>query len=320
MCNTHLDAPGSPGPSVGGGKPRPFSKLVAPIGRLAGRLAFVIDWRHRHIVTSNLAFANPHWSREKIRRLSRHVFEHITTTLLEIWQINRFSRQQVLDSVCIRGVENLHLAARHPRGAIIISAHFGNWELGVLFLSCFFETPLVSVVRPLRYQWLERWLYRFRTRFGHVVIDKKNALRPLMKALRNGNRVGVMIDQEPKHKDGAAVRFFGRKVTTTGVATLLARRYDVPVIPIFSIREKDGSMTIHAKAPLKLKKTDDVRADFQVNTQLMTHAIEDAVREYPAQWFWVHKRWKKHYPHLYRDLSARQRRRDAKKRNRNHAL
>lgn len=314
-----MDALSSPSPSISRRKPRPFSRFLDRIGRLAGRLTFVVDRRHRHIVKSNLAFANPNWPRKKIRRLSLCVFEHIATTLLEIWQINRFSRQQVLDSVRIRGAENLRLAARHPQGAVIISAHFGNWELGVLFLSCVFEKPLVSVARPLRYQWLERWLYRFRTRFGLVVIDKKNALRPLMKALRNGNRVGVMIDQEPKHKDGAAVRFFGRRVTTTPVATLLARRYNVPVVPIFCVRETDGSMTIDAKAPLKLKKTDDAHADYQANNQLIAHVIEDAVREYPDQWLWVHKRWKKHYPYLYKDLSDRQLRRDKKKQRRNHS-
>ena len=86
-------------------------------------------------------------------------------------------------------------------------------------------------------------------------------------------------------------------------------------MPAFCIREADSTLTLVAKPPLALKKTEDLRADLRENTQIMTSAIEKAVRAYPEQWFWVHKRWKRHYPYLYpEDLTRRQRRKEKKRR------
>ena len=81
----------------------------------------------------------------------------------------------------------------------------------------------------------------------------------------------------------------------------------------FGVREIDGSLTIIVEPPLKLKRTNDLKVDLKVNTQLMVSAIEKAVRAHPEQWFWVHKRWKKYYPFLYPEYMARKKRRRERK-------
>ena len=286
---------------------------VAFTGRCLGILAHLLDGRHRNIVTTNLKFTHPQWSRDTIHDLSGKIFQHLGATLFSILQINGFTRHQILAAVRIRGERHLHNAFRNPKGAIVISGHLGNWEMGILFCSLYMQQPMVLVARPIEIGVIDRWLYRFRTRFGNVIIDKKNALPHLKHALRHGAVVGLMIDQEPKHKDGVDVDFMGRTVSTTPAVALMARRYDVPVFPTYCVREKDGGLTFVMEPPLKLQKTGDIRADLQANTQAMTHAIETAIRTYPDQWFWCHKRWKKYYPHLYKDLLARQERRARKR-------
>ena len=286
---------------------------IIRVGRFLGTFAYLVDGRHRSIVKTNLKFSYPHWSRETIRHLTVQVFQNLGATLLSILQINSLPRRQILESVKIRGEAHLRKAFENPGGAILISGHLGNWEVGILFCSCYMEQPMVLVARPLAFGVLDRWLHRFRTRFGNLIIDKKDALPHLKRALRQGSVVGLMIDQEPKHKDGADVDFMGHTVSTTPAAALLARRYRVPVLTTCCVREKDGGLTLVIEPPLKLQKTADIRADLQANTQTMTRAIEKAVRAYPDQWFWFHKRWKKHYPHLYKDLRARQRRREKKR-------
>ena len=276
-------------------------------------LAYFVDGRHRSIVKTNLKFTHPQWPRETISRLSRQVFQNLATTLFSILQINCFTRRQILSAVKIRGEENLRKAFEDSGGAILISAHLGNWEMGILFCSLYMDQPMVLVARPIEFGVIDRWLHRFRTRFGNVIIDKKNALPHLKRALRQGSVVGLMIDQEPKHKDGVDVDFMGRTVSTTPAVALMARRYGVPVFPTYCVREKDGGLTVVMEPPLNLQKTADIRSDVQTNTQTMTWAIQKAVRAYPDQWFWCHKRWKKYYPDLYKDLLARQKRR-AKKR------
>ena len=97
-------------------------------------------------------------------------------------------------------------------------------------------------------------------------------------------------------------------------AALLAQRYGSAVLPAYCVRERDGRLVVHVAPPVPIQKTKDSQADLQANTQMMTDAIEKAVRAYPDQWFWFHKRWKRYYPHLYpEDLARRKRRREKRK-------
>ena len=291
-------------------------KHIARVGRLLGTFVYIVDLRHRRIVRRNLQFTHPEWSRESIQRLSKRVFQNIGITFLEIFQMTCFSREDVLHKVRIRGEENLLNAIKSPKGVIMISAHLGNWEMAHLLISRYLQKPLVLVARQIQSKTLDRWIHRLRTRFGNIVLDKKRALRKMARTLHQGNALGLLIDQGTRLSEGVEVSFFGRTVTATPAAALLARRYDSPVLPVFCIREADDTLTLVAEPPLAVKRTEDLRADLKENTQIMTSAIEKAIRAYPEQWFWFHKRWKRHYPYLYPEDLARRKRRKEKKRRR----
>ena len=135
----------------------------------------------------------------------------------------------------------------------------------------------------------------------------------MMRVLRRGEILGIMIDQGTKSSLGVKVTFFNKFVTATPAAALLAMRCNSPVLPVFCTRDDRGTLTITVEPPLSLERSDDLRADLKTNTQIMTNAIEKAVRKHPEQWFWVHKRWRKYYPNLYPENMDRRRRRRAKK-------
>ena len=195
----------------------------------------------------------------------------------------------------------------------MISAHLGNWEIVAPFLSASFGARASMVGRRLRFKLINRLISWLRTRFGATVIDKEDGMPKMMRAVREGKILGIMIDQSTHSSMGVKINFFERAVTATPAPALLALRCKCPVVPIFGVREIDGSLTIIVKPPLKLKRTKDLKADLKVNTQLMTDAIEKTVRMYPEQWFWVHKRWKKYYPLLYPEYMARRKRRKERK-------
>ena len=222
-----------------------------------------------------------------------------------------FSSEDILRKVRIRGKENLVDCMSSPEGVILISAHLGNWEMAHLLASCYLQEPLVLVARRIESQTLDRWIQRLRSRFGSIVLDKKQALGKMARALKQGGVVGLLIDQGTKRSEGVEVSFFGRAATATPAAALLARRYNSPVLPAFCVREADGGLTLVVEPPMSLQRTQDPGADMKENTQRMTSAVEKAVRAYPEQWFWFHKRWKWHYPYLYpEDLAMRRRRRE----------
>jgi KDO2-lipid IV(A) lauroyltransferase len=287
---------------------------IAYAGKLLGMLGYILDRRHQRIVKRNLKFIYPDWPRDRIRELSKDVFQNMAMTLFEICQMTCFSREDILRKVRIRGKDNLLNAMKSPKGLILISAHLGNWEMAHIFASCYLQTPLVLVARKIQPKALNQWVRRLRTRFGSVVLDKAGALRKMVRVLSHGALVGLLIDQGTSRSEGVEIVFFGRTVTATPAAALLARRYDSPVLPVFCIREGDGSLTFVVEPPLVVRKTKDMRGDVRVNTQIMNDAIEQAVKAYPDQWFWFHKRWKRHYPYLYpEDLAKRQRRREKRR-------
>jgi KDO2-lipid IV(A) lauroyltransferase len=253
-----------------------------------------------------LAF--PDWSQEKIRQTSKRVFQHLAATFVEICQLATYSKSDVVDRVIVVGAKRWRHALDNRQGLIIVSAHLGNWEFGMQFAACFMQKPALGVAKRIRFKPLSQWVHNLRTRFGTSIIHKKGALPDMRQALRRGEIVGLLVDQS-KRKEGVDVRFFGRRVPATPAAAFLSIRCKSPILPIFCIREASGQLTIHVDQPLDLKWSGDLRSDVQANTQLITDAVERMIRKYPEQWFWVHKRWKKYYPHLYPEYQLRRQRR-----------
>jgi len=288
-------------------------KHIASIGRVIGMLMYGIDVRHRRIVRRNLKFVYPEWSAEGVKKKSKLVFQNLGITILEICQMTCFYRDDIIDRVKIRGEEHLLNAMHNNKGVILITAHLGNWEIAPLFWPLYFKMPITIVAKKIQNKIINRWIHELRTRFGSRVIYKDVALPEMTRTLRQGEMLAILIDQGPKSSLGVKIKFFNKFVTATPAAALLAMRCKSPVLPGFCTRNDDGAFTISLEPPLVLKRTGDLSEDLKTNTQIMTDAIEKAVRKYSEQWFWVHKRWRKYYPHLYPEDIARRRRRRAKK-------
>jgi KDO2-lipid IV(A) lauroyltransferase len=290
-------------------------KRIASMGRVLGMLLYGIDVRHRRIVRRNLKFVYPEWSPRRVKKISRRIFRNLGTTFLEICQMVCFSSDDILDKVKIRGQEHLLNAMHNNKGVILISAHLGNWEIVPLFWPLYFNVPITVVARKIQNQIINRWIHGLRIRFGSKVIYKDDALPEMTRTLRQGKILAILIDQGLKSSLGVKIKFFNKFVTATPGAALLAMRCNSPVLLGYCTRNEDGEFTIRLEPPLILKRTGDLSADLRTNTQIMTDAIEKVVRKYPEQWFWVHKRWRKYYPHLYpEDIHRRRHRRSRKKR------
>jgi len=290
-------------------------KYAMTLGRMIGNLAYLLDAPHRRIVRTNLRLAFPDWSREKIHRTAKRIFQNLGTTFVEICQLATYSKLDVVDRVRVVGAQRWQQALDRHQGLILVSAHLGNWEFGTQYAACFMQKPTLGVVKQIRFKPLNQWVHNLRTRFGTSIIYKKGALPDMRQALRRGEIVGLLVDQ-CRRKEGVDVNFFGHKVPATPAAAFLGIRCKSPILPIFCVRGATGQLTIHVDEPLTLDWTGDLRSDVQTNTQLITDAVERMIRRYPDQWFWVHKRWKKYYPDLYPEYQARKKRRQ--KRNGRH--
>ncbi len=267
-------------------------------GSMFGEMGYRLGKPYRTIVQHNLKFAFPSWEKQELGKVSRRVFHNIGMTLTEMVQCTQMSRGDILARCRLRGEDHFIRALEARRGIILVSAHLGNWEIGLQYLACHFGKRVHIVVRPLVPRWLDRWVNHARTRFGNHLILKKQAFPKMLKAIREDGIVALMADLSSR-KQSVAVDYFGHRARASPAAAMLAARCNTPIIAAFTIRNPDGSFTINVSAPVAVQRSGSLRNDLKCNTQRITDIVEKAVREHPDQYLWVQKRWKEYYPYLY---------------------
>jgi Kdo2-lipid IVA lauroyltransferase/acyltransferase len=268
--------------------PRPWT---LGLGRALGRLLADLDPRHVAIAAENLRQAFPHWDEPRRLRTARAVYAHFGQTLLDILWMAQQPRERLLGLIVEEGRENADRVRADGRGVVYVTGHFGNWEFyGVAF--GWLGEPVGVVARPLDNPALEARLTAFRTRSGNTVISKRRALPDILRLLRQGAGVAILVDQNVQEQDGIFVEFFGRPAATTTVAAALAVKTGCALLPVHCEVRPDGRYKFVYGRPLEWTTTGNRQDDIARLTQALTTVIEGWVRERPEQWLWMHRRWK----------------------------
>jgi len=262
--------------------------LVA--GSAIGTIGYRLDRRHREIAIANLRAAGVAPTDDDARAIALGCWRHFGRILLDTLSFERFSAASVGPVVEYEGLEHLRRAYAAGGGAICFSAHFGHWELSGL-MQGHLGMRLALVARPLDNPRLERILTRLRGSSGNEVVHRRNALKVMLAALRRGDGVAILIDQDARDA-GIFVPFFGRPASTTPVLALLALRTGAPLIPSFSVPLAGGRYRIVYEAPIPVVATGDRDADVRRITAECTAVLEKWIWAYPELWLWMHRRWK----------------------------
>ena len=274
----------------------PFGWLLAhlpsAVGLAAGRrLGDLLWWAlpgRRAVALDNLrrVFGGERPPAE-IRRLGRRSFQHVGMNLVEACRYFLRPTHVMLSRVRVEGLQHFQTAAAHGRGVLVLTAHFGNWEL-LAAAHVLTGVPLSIVMRPLDHPLLEDLAARFRRRSGAELIVKRQAVREVLTALRRQRMVGILLDQNATRAEGVFVPFFGSPASTSKGLALLALRTGAPVVPIFLRREPDGRHCMDVSAALP----PPVDGEITTYTTMFNRAIEAAIRRAPEQWLWMHDRWR----------------------------
>ncbi len=260
------------------------------VGRALGRLVYRVDRRHREVALANLGAAWPDQPEAWRQGVARSSFEHLGRLLVEITaQGPDVSR--VLPKWRVEGWEHLLQIAAEGKGYFLLSGHFGNWER-IAHVQAALGYPLWMVARPLDNPYLEDYFRRLREGTGNRVVHKRSAVREVVKGLKAGKGIAFVIDQNFHEAGRVFVPFFGRLAATTPALGSLASRMDVPVLPVFSFPEPDGSYRVVYGPPLPKPVSGDREAAALEITAAATARIEEAIRRCPGAWFWMHQRWR----------------------------
>jgi KDO2-lipid IV(A) lauroyltransferase len=260
------------------------------IGAGLGHLSYRLLRRRREVTLENLRGAYPEKSEEAIDAIALAVFRNMGKLFYEICWFTCMDDDELLGRVTISGEEHIQAAYEKGKGVLVLTAHFGNWEL-MPVLGAHLKHPCSYVYRPLDAAALETFLARTRTRYGGTKIPKKRSFRKILRFLDKKGLVFLLMDQNVRREEGVFAPFFNKPASTNKGLALLAMKTGAPVVPVFLIREEIGFKGL-ILPEIPLIDTGDKEKDIEANTLAYNRVIESVVRQYPEQWFWVHRRWK----------------------------
>ncbi len=262
------------------------------VGASMGSAIMRLDFGNRPIAIRNLEIAFPELDADARLKILLAMYRNWGRVLAEWPHCGTLNRDNIERFVTYEGLENLNqaLAVAKARGIIVVTAHYGNFELLPL-AHTIYGYPLAMVHRPLRNPLINREVCRARTSFGAAVIDRKQAGLAIVKYLRQKFQVAVALDLDVR--DGVFVDFFGMKACTSDGVARIAMATRVPVVPAFMVR--DGHSARHRITILpavEMVVTRDREECARENTQRVTNVIEMMIRRHPDHWNWIHLRWK----------------------------
>ncbi len=263
-------------------------------GRGAARLYFLFARSRRRILRENLARAFPDKAPSEINRIEKACVENLGAAFMEFVESANLSREDVLSRVTLSGEENYAFARARGKGVFLLSAHFGSWELGAIRAGLITE-PIASVVRPLDNPLLEGDLEYRRTRLGNRVIRKKEAAREILRAIRGGQTVAILVDQNVVAEEAVFVPFFGRPAATTPSLALLQMKTDAAVVPVFTWPLGGGRYRLQFEKPILAEEFAAAGGREQrvlAATARYMAVTEQAIRGDPGAWLWMHNRWR----------------------------
>ena len=271
-------------------------RLIEGFFRLFGALFFLISFRRRGLTLKNLEIAFPEKSPKERRNIAWRAFLNMAEFTGDSFLLmaNKLSRDEILSMVDDSQLEK-YIAIRNAsgKGAIHITGHLGNWELMAQYGALQGLESYVIARQGSNRLIDERIVVPLRTRYGNQVLYKKNAMISTVKALKRNEAVSFLIDQKISSKEGVPVQFFGHEVMAVASCAVLQMRFHPPVIPVFLMK------TARRRYKLIIGDAIDWQDDgspkeeqIQKLTQKYQRVIEETIRQYPDQWFWMHNRWR----------------------------
>jgi len=263
------------------------------------KLAFFIDTKHKNIIKANLDLTiKDKLSAQQYDSILKFCHKNLALVLLQVLRSSRLQISDLEKSVTFENREYVDKVLKEGKKIIFISAHYGNWELGATALSALIaETTFVH--KKMNDSYFDDYLMKSRTKFKMKMVEKKGAIKYLIKALKQGNALGLMVDQNINPRDGIYIDFLGAKATQTAVPAYLARKFDATIIPLVINASPGKENVITFLDPIITAKTEDEEKDILESTQAQADTFAKVILAYPEPWFWCHKRWKSAHNDIY---------------------
>lgn len=266
---------------------------------LMAKIAHDIDAKHRKVIRQNLHFVYENsMDPQEADTIERYCYTNLALNFLQVIENRNDDIQTICDKVTIEPSDIAELVKESGRPIILATGHFGNWELAGAVTSKLLKSTMI-VYKEMNNRYFQQYVTESRSRFDIRSVNKHGAVKHLVKQLKSGLSISLLVDTNMAQKDGVVVNFFGKPTRTTATTAYLARKLNAIIIPVFIVTDDDDHYTVKLDQPITVEHTDDEENDILNATQLQVQALQNAIQEYPHLWFWCHRRWKSDYPEIY---------------------
>jgi len=251
-----------------------------------GEFGFLLDKRRKNDICVNLNLAFPNISKHTKKNIAKKVYKNFARNLIEFIENKDLSKEDLLKKVEFIGFEKI------PKQAIYVTAHFGNWEITSLAFGAKFGNIDV-VYRKIDNPKLNDEIIKSRSRFNVNLIEKKGAMKKLITSLKKGKNIGLLIDQNVSENEGIETKFFNKKVLQSPSAAILSKKFNIPIVMIFSLPKKNKWQIV--------VKDIFFTTDIQESVNRQSKNIEEMIKQYPDEYYWFHRKFKAFYKDKYNE-------------------
>jgi len=263
-------------------------------GKMLGIVLFYLWGSRRKTALNNLKEAVSSGGlkiTETPDRIIQTLFQNLGKGFAEVIKIYFGLGRNIIESVTFEGIEHFQTARSKRKGVLFITGHCGNWEL-LAIASARKLSPVSVVARAMNNPYLNRVIEKARRTHGNRIIYKKAALKNILRALRSNEAIGILMDQAVLAREGFVIDFLGRGAWTTKMPALIARKTGAAVLPAFIHRTEYGHI-IRIFPEVQLLHEDDKEEQLKKDTKKFSSYVEEYIQQYPSEWLWIHRRWKR---------------------------
>ncbi|MBQ3644218.1 MAG: lysophospholipid acyltransferase family protein [Candidatus Riflebacteria bacterium] len=229
-------------------------------------------------------------SQNEAEKLRSSCYENFVLNSMEMAKLKYISDEEVLNLLEVDGYEHLEEAYRKGNGVIIMSGHFGLWEY-IPQWAALKGYKVTTVVRRQNNKYADQWFEEMRRAHKGKTTDSGMGLREILRALKNGYVLGLMMDQD-NGKKGIFVKFLNKWCSAPVGPAMISLKMRTPIVPLFIVPNYKGKHYFKIYPPLYPENYENTVEGQQKLTADYTELYEQLVRKYPEQWFWLHRRWK----------------------------
>lgn len=274
--------------------------ILHPSLNLLFFLIYSIDKKHRKIAQVNLDLAyEDKISQEKKNEITKGCYKGLLYTLTDFVRNQGASKEEILSKVTFHNEEFLTKPLNENKKIIIMTAHYGNWELLSLSIAAKF-TKMAIVGRDLDSPVMNKILTKNREQFDIDLLSKTGAMKGMVKALKSNRPIGILVDQNTKNEEGILIDFFDKKARHTPSVAVLAKKFNAIIVPAYITTNDYLNYDVKFYEPICVENTENKEEDIRKCVQSQADITQKIIEEKPNEWFWLHQRWKNQYEHMYK--------------------